>query len=297
MKPGSPGVGLALSGHRTHVELLRPLAELVDFLEICPEQLWNSQTELSSRVELYDQVKDETGKPFVAHGLGLSLGTPLSTPEEVARTERWLSQIARLHERLELEWYTDHLGASHTAGGLVTGLHTPLPHTDEAVQAVKERLERLQLIVPLVGFENTVFYFTLDDPMEEASFYNRLCRETGARLLLDLHNVYAHCRNFGLDPLAFVGKIDLSNVLELHLSGGSESDPGWLEGPVLRLDSHDGPVPEPVWELFDHVLPRCPAVRGVTLERIEGTIEPEEVPLLRQELERIRLAVAQKAFK
>lgn len=40
-------------------------------------------------------------------------------------------------------------------------------------------------------------------------------------------------------------------VLELHLSGGSDSGPDWLPSRrVLRLDSHDGAVPEPVWRAF-----------------------------------------------
>lgn len=279
-------IGLALSGGQGHLELMAPLLERVDFIEICPEQLWDDERQLSRRASTFFDLKQQSGKPFSAHGLGLSLGTP----GETGRIDRWLDQIARLHEILELVWYTDHLGASHTSSGLVTGLHQPLPHTDEAVAAVKERFDRLRTVVPVVGFENTVFYFTLEDPFQEAAFYNRLCRETGARLLLDLHNVYTHCRNFGLDQWDFVAEIDLGNVLELHVSGGSESDDSWLDGPPLRLDSHDGPVPEVVWELYEAVLPRCPNVRGVTLERLEGTVRPEELPQLADELERLRAA-------
>lgn len=279
-------IGLALSGRQSHLDLLLPLLDRIDFVEICPEQLWDSEHALSPRADAFTRLKRETGKPFVAHGLGLSLGTP----GETDRVDRWLAQIARLHEQLDLAWYSDHLGASHTAGGLVTGLHQPLPHTDEAVAAVAERLDRLRAVVPTVGFENTVFYYTLEDPMREADFYNRLCRETGAFLLLDLHNVYAHCRNFGLDRLDFVSRIDLDNVLELHVSGGSESDDSWLQGPALRLDSHDGPVPEEVWELLETVLPRCRNARGVTLERLEGTVQADELPALGEELDRLRQA-------
>lgn len=275
-------IGLALSGRQSHLDLLAPLVEQVDFLEVCPEQLWDSLERLSPRADRYATL----GKPLVAHGLGLSLGTP----GETERVDRWLAQIARLHQKLDLQWYTDHLGASHTPGGLVTGLHQPLPHTEEAVAAVRERFDRLRTVVPLVGFENTVFYYTLEDPFREAAFYNRLCRETGARLLLDLHNLYTHCRNFALDRWDFVAEIELANVLEIHLSGGSESDQSWLEGPALRLDSHDGPVPEEVWELAEAVLPRCPNLKGVTLERIEGTVKPEEIPHLSEELARLRAA-------
>ena len=78
-------------------------------------------------------------------------------------------------------------------------------------------------------------------------------------------------------------------MIEIHLSGGSFSDPGWLpEGAVLRLDSHDDDVPEEVWALFEETFPRCPNLRGVTLERMEGTVTADDAPLLREELRRIR---------
>ena len=70
----------------------------------------------------------------------------------------------------------------------------------------------------------------------------------------------------------------LDQVVELHISGGSMSDPAWLPAKrQLRLDSHDTAVPEPVWKLLDQVLPRCENLRGVTLERMEGTVRPEDV--------------------
>ena len=49
---------------------------------------------------------------------------------------------------------------------------------------------------------------------------------------------------------------------------------------------------EAVWALLDAVLPRCPAVRGVTLERMEGTVTEADVPQVREELRRLRRAVA-----
>jgi hypothetical protein len=78
-------------------------------------------------------------------------------------------------------------------------------------------------------------------------------------------------------------------VIELHLSGGSWSEPHWLPSrAVLRLDSHDGAVPEEVWQLFEEILPRCTQLRGVTLERMEGTIDEAAVPRIRSELARAR---------
>jgi hypothetical protein len=46
-----------------------------------------------------------------------------------------------------------------------------------------------------------------------------------------------------------------------------------------------------VWTLLEHVLPRLPNVRGVTLERIDGSVRTEDVPHLVAELGRIRSIV------
>jgi uncharacterized protein (UPF0276 family) len=97
-------------------------------------------------------------------------------------------------------------------------------------------------------------------------------------------------QNFGFAAEAYVERLDLDRVIEIHLSGGAASDPGWLpSGRVLRLDAHDSAVPEPVWQLFDRVAPRCPNLRGVTLERMEGTVTaPEHVAEVREEIRRAR---------
>jgi uncharacterized protein (UPF0276 family) len=112
-------------------------------------------------------------------------------------------------------------------------------------------------------------------------------------LLLDLHNVYTMGKNFDFDPNEYVDRLDLSRVIEIHISGGSDSEPGWLPSrSTMRLDSHDAPVPEPVWTLLARVVPRCPNLRGVTLERMEGTVETGDTALLREEVRRAKRIAA-----
>lgn len=284
------GVGLFLPASLPHLELIEPLLSRADFFELSPENFLAGQKPDGSfawRACLQDmqEIKTRYGKPFVAHGLQFSMGTALTQDKH---EELWLGLVRHFHQLFDFAWYTDHLGFSVSPSGLNALLPLPLPHTQEAVQTVAARLRRLSQVVPVVGFENSVFYFTLGDPMEEADLYNRICAEADCRLLLDTHNIYTHCRNFELDPRDFLQRIDLSRVVEIHVSGGSESEPAWMEGPTYRLDSHDGPVPETVWELLEELLPCCPNLRGATLERLEGTVEPEQVPQLAGELERLR---------
>jgi uncharacterized protein (UPF0276 family) len=154
---------------------------------------------------------------------------------------------------------------------------------------VRARLARLQEVVPDVGFENAVFYFLFGRPLDEPAFFSAILEAPRMHLLLDLHNVHTMARNFGFDAARYLDGIDLAKVIEIHLSGGGDSDPGWLpEGRTMRLDSHDGAVPETVWTLFEQVAPRCPNLRGVTLERMEGTVGEDDVPLIRGELARAK---------
>jgi uncharacterized protein (UPF0276 family) len=132
----------------------------------------------------------------------------------------------------------------------------------------------------------------LGDPLDEPGFIARCLAGRRTHLLLDLHNVHTMAVNLGFDAAAYLDRLPLDRVIELHLSGGAESNPGWLpSGRTLHLDSHDGAVPEAVWSLLDRVVRRCPGLRAVVLERLERTAGAQDVPLLREELRRIRRAV------
>jgi uncharacterized protein (UPF0276 family) len=167
-----------------------------------------------------------------------------------------------------------------------------LPMTAHTAALVRASLAQLQTVVPEVGIENSVSYFTLGSPLEEPRFLARILCAPRMHLLLDLHNVYTMARNFGFEAEAYLARLDLGKVIEIHLSGGSSSEPGWLSsGRTMRLDGHDAAIPERVWKLFELVLPRCTALRGVTIERMEGTVEPGDVPLLFEEVRRARRTV------
>ena len=87
-------------------------------------------------------------------------------------------------------------------------------------------------------------------------------------------------------------------MIEIHLSGGSDSEPGWLpDGRTLRLDTHDGPVPEPVWRAYEQVRPRCPNLRGVVVERMTGTFNGRgDVNDYRDELRRAPVRVFERGL-
>jgi uncharacterized protein (UPF0276 family) len=283
-------VGLLLPPEHETLELLGPLIAEADYYEVAPETLWRAlpdgRLEPNGFHRRFQALRHSTGKPFVAHGVGYSVGTV--SPADAARRRRWLRRIRADQEVFGFRWYTDHLGAT-SLDGLALTLPLPVPMTADSAAVVRRRLRSLRRIVPRVGVETTASYFVLGDPLQEPLFLNRIAREPGFHFLLDLHNVYTMGLNFGFDPLDYLARLDLARVIEIHLSGGSQSDPRWLpSGRSLRLDSHDASVPEPVWALLESVLPRCPGLEGITLERLEGTLASEQVPELLGELLRAR---------
>lgn len=291
MKP--LGVGVALHPDAEYLRLCRDIIEEdANFLEVAPETLWRADADgnlaAGPWADVFDRIRRGSGKPFVAHGLGLSPGTAGDGDQEEDRLRRWLTQIERDQERFQYAWYTEHLGWVEAEGQELV-LPLPLPPTEESVRTVADRLARLKPIIPTVGFENQVSYFALGKVRDEPGLWNRICAAGDVWLLLDLHNCYTQCLNHRVPLEEYLAAIDLGRVLEVHLSGGSESEPGWLpSGRVMRLDTHDGPVPEEVWRAFAEIRPRCPHLRGVVVERMNGTLGDADVPGLRDEVRRAR---------
>jgi uncharacterized protein (UPF0276 family) len=285
------GVGFTLQPEDAFLDLLgEVLRNEADYYEVAPETLWRSSRDGVLQPNGFHarflRLREETGRPFVAHGVGFSVGT--GSARDQSRRRTWLRQLRLDQRQFQFLWYTDHLGATALAGEAVT-LPLPLPMTADAAQIVRRRLRALQSVVPEVGVENNVAYFLLGDALEEPGFLAACTRAPGTHLLLDLHNLYTMSVNFGFDSEAYLARLDLPRVIELHLSGGTMSDGQWLQsGRVFRLDSHAAAVPDEVWRLFERTLPRCTNLRGVTLERMEGTVTTEDVPVIREELRRIR---------
>jgi uncharacterized protein len=287
-------VGLSLQPDVVFLDLLHDvIRDEVDYYELAPETLWfrssSGALEPNGFHRMFRELAASTQRPVVAHGVGFSVGGASSA--DAARRESWLERIAADHAVFRFGWYTDHLGVA-ALGGLATTLPLPVPMTDASVTRIRDALAALQRIVPDVGVENSVFYYQLGDPLDEPEFLGRIVAGPGQHLLLDLHNVYTTSLNAGFDPRAYLAKLPLDAVIEIHLSGGSDSPAAWLpSGRTKRLDSHDSAVPEPVWALFDEVWPRCPNLRGVTLERMEDTVTVPDVAVVRAELRCAREAL------
>lgn len=301
-------VGLTLAPEAAFLELLEEvILTRIDYAEITPETTWRLDADgalvPNDFHDRFAALVARAGIFTVAHGVGLSLGgAALGGAASATRTDgaghgadgsrqdrraRWLERVHADQQVFGFRWYSEHLGAT-SVDDVDLVLPVPLPMTEVSVARVQARLAAMRTVVPRVGVENSAFYFLFGEPLDEADFLARIVDSPGCHLVLDLHNLHTLAVNFGADPLAYLARLPLERVIEIHISGGSDSDAGWLGGAVMRLDSHDHAVPEAVWDLLAAALPRCPNLRGITLERIEGTVGPDDVPVLAAELARAR---------
>ncbi len=79
----------------------------------------------------------------------------------------------------------------------------------------------------------------------------------------------------------------LELVKELHVSGGSWENEVYGKDKIRR-DTHDGKVPEVIFEILPQVLNRCPFLEFVIFERLENTFQTEDdIYHYRKDLDRL----------
>jgi uncharacterized protein len=264
------GVGLL------YQEQLRPFIESqgarFDFLEVVPDILWTDRgphvtpryLEDVPRARLLRQFSVQF--PIVLHSVGLSIGS-------AHRFDRQhVAQIAGWYEWLRFPWHSDHLAfisAQHGVNEINVGVTLPLPYDQESIDLLTPRVAEVRARVPVPFLlENNVYFFEYPgQDFDEPTFLNRLCETSGCRLLLDLHNLYTNSRNHGIDPQAWLDRLNLDHVIEIHVAGGMEDD-GFYQ------DAHSDTSPPAVWQLLERTLPRCPNLGGIVFELL-GSWYPE----------------------
>jgi uncharacterized protein len=200
---------------------------------------------------------------LLGHGVSYSL---LSAAGD---HEHWLDCLAAECQEYRYRHISEHFGWM-TAGRFVRSAPLPLPLLPETLELGSSRLQRLaQVAQKPVGLENLAFAFGQRDVEEQGDFLERLLAPIDGFLLLDLHNLYCQIHNFQQSAADLLDSYPLGRVRELHISGGSWSP--YLDRQIRR-DTHDGAVPEAVFELLGLAIDRCPNVEVVILERMGNTL-------------------------
>jgi hypothetical protein len=182
---------------------------------------------------------------MVMHGVSLSIGA--TDPLDRAYVRR----LVRLRDRIGARWVSDHLCFTGAAGRNTHDL-LPLPLTRAALDHVADRVRIVQdaLGAPLIIENPSTYIAWRGSTMPEAEFLAELCARTGCGLLLDVNNVYVSARNHGFDPYTYLDAIPFERVVQFHVAGHSDNGDHCV-------DTHDGRVVDPVWELLAAAWPRA----------------------------------------
>jgi len=200
--------------------------------------------------------------PVVLHGVSLNIGgtDPLR--------EDYLTELELLIRRFAPAWVSDHLCWGAVGGRFAHDL-LPLPYTEEAVAHVAARIRQVQdRLGCRILMENVSSYLTYSvSSMPEWAFVSAVAEEADCGILLDVNNIYVNAINHGFSPLEYLSGIRRERVGQIHLAGHSSSGD-------LLIDTHDHPVPTPVWRLYREAVRRFGRVS--TLVEWDDQIPPFE---------------------
>jgi uncharacterized protein len=227
------GIGLRIP-HYNHILERKPV---VDWFEIISE---NYMIDGGRPLAILDQILEQYR--VVQHGVSMYFGSA----EKLNREH--LKRLKRLVKRTKTPWLSDHL-----CWGSVDGKYShdllPMPYTFEAAKltARKVREVRDYLEVP-IAVENVSSYAEFHvSEMTEWEFLNEVVERADCGILLDVNNIYVSSKNHSFNPFDYLNSVPVERVAQIHLAGHSKFE-------KYILDTHDHPVIDPVWKLYDHAI-------------------------------------------
>jgi uncharacterized protein (UPF0276 family) len=244
------GAGLGLKAD--HYEAAHDCAAKGLWFEVHPE---NYMIDGGPRLAWLETIGSR--HPLSLHGVSLSLAADCAPDAEHLR------RLKTLADRVQPALVSEHLAWSTWRGQYHPDL-LPFPRTEEALQRIAGNIQRTQdALGRRIAIENPSHYLRLEGhAFDEVEFLAALSARTGCGLLLDINNVFLSAHNMGFDANAYVDAFPAEAIMEIHLAGHSV-DPG---GAPLLIDSHDAPVAEAVWALYQRLIQRVGA-RPTLIER------------------------------
>lgn len=196
--------------------------------------------------------------PISLHGVALSLAG--DAPPSASHLRR----LKAISERIEPVLMSEHLAWSAWDGQYFPDL-LPFPRTAESLQRIAANISRTQdTLGRRIAVENPSHYVRIDGhEWDETDFLGELASRTGCGLLLDVNNVFVSACNMGFDAERYIDGFPARPLMEIHLAGHT-ADPQW--GEALLIDSHDAPICDAVWHLYERLMART-GPRPTLIER------------------------------
>ena len=228
-----------------------------DWWEVTPEN-WMHMP------KIYEKAFEEAvfSRPTVAHGLSLSIGSVDKLNKKFVR------QIKTFLDRYNIEHYSEHLSFSSLDGRQSYEL-LPVPMTKKMVNIISDRVKEVEDIIQRnLILENATYYYVPYAEMDESDFINEVLEKSGAKMLLDVNNVFVNSVNHSFKARKFIDSIDKSKVAYMHMAGHYDDKES-----KLKIDSHGMPICSGVWKLLEYTLKRLDA--PVMIER-DNNVPPLE---------------------
>jgi uncharacterized protein (UPF0276 family) len=229
------GVGLGLRvPHYRHILENKPTC---DWFEIISE---NFMVDAGRPLEVLDRILEQYR--VVQHGVGIYFGSA----EPLNRDH--LRRLKRLVKRTRTPWLSDHL-----CWGSVDGRYThdllPMPYTREAARNTARKIrEARDFLETPICVENVSSYAEFHvSEMTEWEFLSEVVELADCGILLDVNNIYVSSQNHGFDPFDYVNNVPHHRVGQIHIAGHSKFE-------RFILDTHDHPVLDPVWKLYERAI-------------------------------------------
>ena len=230
---GFPDLGCGVGLRRAHFEYILSRKPNVDWFEIISENFMDSR---GRPRYVLDQIAERY--PVVLHGVSLLIGSTDQINFD------YLRKLKRLADEIGAVWVSDHLCWTGVLGRNTHDLlpvplnETMLKHIVSRIRIVQEVLER-----PLILENPSTYVGFASDTFSEWDFISSMAEEADCGLLLDVNNVYVSSVNHDFDPVAYIKNVPHERVVQFHLAGHTNC------GSYL-IDTHDGEVIKPVWELY-----------------------------------------------
>ena len=230
---GYANLGLGVGLRTTHFPYILRNQPKVDWFEIISENFMDSGGRPRYVLE---QVAERY--PVVMHGVSLSIGS--TDPIDFD----YLKKLKNLADAVGALWVSDHLCWTGVAGVNAHDL-LPIPLNEQTLAHVLGRVRTVQeyLERPLVLENPSTYVGFADSTMPEWEFLARLAEDADCGLLLDVNNVYVSSVNHDFDAEEYIRNVPHRRVVQFHLAGHTDCG-------THRIDTHDGEVIDPVWELY-----------------------------------------------
>lgn len=187
--------------------------------------------------------------PISLHGVGLSLGSASG----IDLTH--LKKIKNLINQINPFLVSEHLSWSKIGNIFLPDL-LPMPYTQDSLDIICQNIQQTQdYLQREILIENPSSYLEYQDcELREADFLIELCKKSGAKILLDINNIFVSAHNHQWDAKKYIDTIPAALVKELHLAGHSSKMIS--DNKMLKIDTHNNKVCKEVWELYVYGLNR-----------------------------------------